>query len=178
MAKDLEPEPGDGGYLDFVGDDQDVLNNDELRESIEARNQPLSLGDLILTGRARQRVPIVPGEFEVVFQTTSGLEDLFVKDQLLGITGTNLSVQQRYADMNLALGLVSLNAETGPDPYREGKLVKELFDARVEWLRGKPVPLLASLHINYAWFETRTRKLFAFRGDKQMATDAAGVEQG
>lgn len=175
--RDMGADEG-GGYLDFVEDDQDILNNDDLREAVERRCDPLSLTGLITTGRARQRVPIVPNQFEVVFQTTNGEEDLYIKDRLMGVVGSPLSVQQRYADMNLSLGVVSINGESGPPAYKDDQLDGDGFDARVAWLRRMPVPLLVSLHTNYAWFERRTRKLFAFRGDHQVAADPAGVEQG
>lgn len=166
MEKDKDREDEPEGYLGFLEEDGDVLLNDELREAIESRCEPLDLQDLVASGRARQVIPIVPGAFEVVFQTTNGEEDLFVKDRLLGMTGSAMSVQQRYADMNLAMGLVSLCGTTPPSAYVGGEISADAFDARVAWLRKLPVPLLASLHINYAWFERRTRKLFSFRGDR------------
>ena len=156
--------PDERAFTDYFQEVQDVLNNEEQRIDIEARCPAMSLDELLTTGRCTQKVPVVPGSFEAVFQSVTGAEDLFIKDMMYEEKGSDLYISQKFSMMNLAMGLASINGVELPDYETEGKPDKEKFRERYDWLQRLPVPMLVSLQVNYYWFDVRTRKLFTFRG--------------
>ena len=149
--------------FDFRRESEDILNNDELRQVIEARCPPMSLDELISTGKCRQKVPVLPGTFEPTFQTVSGEEDLFVKSLLYRERGSDLYVHQKFTTLNLTMGLYAINSNVLPPYEKEGKPDQDLFMARYEWVQKLPTPMLLSLQVNYYWFDERARKMFSFR---------------
>jgi hypothetical protein len=143
---------------------KDILNNDEQRKIIEERCKPLDITDLILKGYATQLVPIIPGKFEPEFQSMSGLEDLAIK-QLIMEEGKTLHVNERYlldkfSLMGVVVGVRSINNQVLPDHRVNGKFNPEAFWVKFDLLTRYPFHLLASLGVNYYWFDLRVRKLF------------------
>jgi len=144
---------------------KDMLNNDEQRAIIEARLAPLDLSDLIVTGRCSQLVPIHPGVFEAEFQSYASEEDLRVK-RMIGEEAASLRPSDRYLMdkyhlMGLTIAIAAINKRPLPD-YRDAK---GDFDDDKFWVKYGIVArfnyhMMASLMVNWFWFDMRVRELF------------------
>jgi len=137
------------------------MDNPKLRMVIEERCDDVSFDQLLSDGKVRQKVPIVPDKYEVVFQTITGEEDLFVKAQIFAQTGSDGYVMDLYTVMRLALYVYSINGKTLPI-YRgkDGKLDPDLFGARWESVADRPEPELEVLSCNARWFHDRTQQMW------------------
>jgi hypothetical protein len=144
---------------------KDLLNNEEQRDLIEGRCTPLSLEQLVTKGYVTQRVPIVTDKFEPEFQSMSGEEDLAIK-RLIMVESKALEVSDRYlldkfSIMSIVLGVRSINGTLLPDHRNtEGRFDDEKFWAKFNFLTRYPFHMLASIGVNYYWFDIRVRKLF------------------
>jgi hypothetical protein len=144
---------------------KDILNNEEQRDIIEARCKPLSLEELITKGFVTQRVPIVKDKFEPEFQSMSGEDDLAIK-RLIMVESKSLEVSDRYlldkfSIMSIVLGVRSINSSNLPDHCgAEGRFNDEKFWVKFNFLTRYPFHMLASIGVNYYWFDIRVRKLF------------------
>ena len=149
---------------------RDLFNNEEQRKIIESRCDPMDLADLIMTGIVKQKVPIVlPTEtskgFVPTFQSLGGDDDLACK-RLIVAEATALKVDDRYlldkyAFMGLTCALESINGTPLPTHRdQNGTFNDELFWAKFNKVIRFPLPMLASLGVNYFWFDVRVRRLF------------------
>ena len=150
-------------FMDFRNQASDILQNEELRKVVESRCKPISIDELITSGRCIQRVPVVPESFEPTFQTVTGEEDLFVKGLFYREKGSDMFVHQKFTTMNLAMGLVAINDTQLPSIRNGEELDAELFLKKFGWVQRLPTPMLVSLQVNYFWFDERARKMFSFR---------------
>lgn len=142
------------------------LDNPEVRKSIEDRLQPLSLEQLLTEGEAHQDVPIVRGKLIVTYRTVSGEEDLAIKRGLYGEKGSDRYLFDRLGIMQLACGLHSINGEPLPNHLKDsGAFDQDLFVVKFKRVRRFPMPLLASLGVNFQWFDQRSRRLFIDVGE-------------
>ena len=138
------------------------LDTEELEEATNERCRPMSIEQLIEEGELRQMVPIVRGKFEVVFRTISGEEDLAIK-RLLYVerNAPDVYLFDKLNMMQLAAGLYIINERPLPDHLNDRRRFdKDLFKAKFRKVNAMPLPMLASLSINYTWFDRRSRKLF------------------
>lgn len=149
---------------------RDLFNNEEQRKIIESRCEPMNLADLVMTGVVKQRVPIVlPTEdskgFVPVFQSLGGDDDLACK-RLIVAEATALKVDDRYlldkyAFMGLTCALDSINGTPLPTHRdKDGNFNDDLFWTKFNKVIRFPLPMLASLGVNYFWFDVRVRRLF------------------
>lgn len=144
---------------------KDIINNEEQRELIEKRCTPLDITDLIMKGFVTQRVPIIVNKFEPEFQSMTGGEDLAIK-RLIMQESKGLEVSDRYlldkfALMAVTIGLFSINGNVIPS-HRDnnGKFDEDAFWKKFDFVTKYPFHMLASLGVNYFWFDIRVRKLF------------------
>lgn len=146
----------------------DLLNNDEQKTLIEARCSLMTLDEYVMNGFVRQRVPIVPGTFEVTFQSMQ-LQDEMQTRNLISKEASSLELSDKYlvdkhGYMGLAASLHQIHAG-GKDllfssHYNvEGKFDEKLFWTKFEKVLQLPFHLAASLVINFFWFEVRVRRL-------------------
>lgn len=144
---------------------RDIINNEDQRKIVEERLEPLDLTSLIMEGRVRQRVPIVPGKFEPEFQSMSGDEDLALK-RLLMTEAAGLDVNSRYlldkfSLMSVAVGLYAVNRTVLPDHRdADGRFDDKAFLTKFKKVLNFPFHMLSSLGVHYFWFDVRVRKLF------------------
>lgn len=144
---------------------KDLLNNEEQRKIVEDRVKELNVEDLILTGYARQVVPIIPNKFEPEFQSLSGEEDLALKRLIIGeAKGFDVDdkyVLDKYSIMSIACGLHAVNKKPLPTHLDvNGKFDDEKFWAKFNLIVKYPLHMLASLGINFFWFDIRVRRVF------------------
>jgi len=153
--------------LDFYNFTQammrDLINNEEQRKRIESRLAPIDITDLIVMDSYEQKVPIVVGKFEPIFETIAGKNDLAMK-KLIAEEARQLNVNERYlldkfAMMQLAAGVKAIGSVQMPE-YRDanGVLDPDLFWKRFNKITNLPTPVLASLGANYFWFDVRCRR--------------------
>lgn len=139
----------------------DLLSNPERRREIESRCKPMDITDIILHGEVRQDVPIRPGTLTIVYRSVSAEEDLAIKRMMFGETGGDRYVMDKFAIMQLTLGLVSINGEVLPSHLTETKKFDEkLFQSKYDMILKFPIQFLADLGIQYQWFDDRVRSLF------------------
>ena len=144
---------------------KDLLNNDEQKKIIEDRLPPLDLTSLIMDGRVTQVVPIQPGQFEPEFQSYSVGEDLIIK-RLIGEEAETLKPSDRYlldkfTLMGLTISVKAVNKRQLPG-YTDAS---GLFDDAAFWKKYDIISrwnfhMIASLTVNWFWFDMRVRKLF------------------
>jgi hypothetical protein len=144
---------------------QDMLNNPEQREIIEERLDPLDVTDLIIHDRVRQTVPVIPGKFEIRFESMTGDDDLALK-RLLMEESKSVEVTERYlldkfAIMTLAAGLIAINNNPVPHAIHneKGDFDDDQFWLKFGWVLKRGIHVLASIGANHTWFEMRVRKL-------------------
>jgi hypothetical protein len=144
---------------------KDIINNPDQQAAIEARLAPLSIDDLIIRDFVEQRVPIIPGRFEVTYRSMSGEVDLALKQLLMEESGkTNVSDQyvlDKFAFMTLTAGTAAINGNPTPrHTDADGNFSPEAFWVKFNWMVRRPLHMLASISTNHIWFEMRVRKLF------------------
>jgi hypothetical protein len=146
----------------------DLLNNDEQKTLIEERCSKITLDEYVMNGFVRQRVPIVPGVFEVTFQSMA-LEDELTLKNLIAKEANALELSDRYlvdkyGYMGLAVGLHMIHSAGKDIPFPSHLSNEGVFDEALFWAKFKrvlrlPFHLAASLAINFFWFEVRVRRL-------------------
>lgn len=144
---------------------KDLLNNDEQRKIIEERVTPLDLSDLIINGRVKQVLPIIPGKYEPEIQSVSADEDLALKRLLMKeselLNAPDRYMLDKYSLMVIALGLVAINKKPLPTHLdSDGNWSDELFWAKFNRIMKFPFHMIASVGVHYYWFDIRVRKLF------------------
>ena len=144
---------------------KDIINNEDQRKLVEERLGPLSLDDMLVNNFVTQVVPIVPGKFEPEFQSMSGEDDLALK-RLIMEESKSLEISERYfldkfSLMSVAAGVRTINRNPLPD-YRDkdGNFDDALFWTKFNRVLKCNFHMLASLGVNYFWFDIRVRKLF------------------
>lgn len=146
----------------------DLLNNDEQKTLIEERCSKITLDEYVMNGFVRQRVPVVPGVFEVTFQSMS-LEDELTLKNLIAKEANALELSDRYlvdkyGYMGLAVGLHMVHSAGKDIPFPSHLNNEGVFDEALFWTKFKrvlklPFHLAAALAINFFWFEVRVRRL-------------------
>lgn len=142
--------------------EEDLLNNDRRRKAIEARLKPMDLVDLITEGEVQQKVPIVPGKFEVTYRSVSSGEDLEIKRMLYNIRKEVPRYQvDAYSIMSLTLAVYAINGHPLPSQTDEsGNFSESRFMKKFELVKKYPLQMVADLGVNYIWFDVRVKKLF------------------
>ena len=140
-----------------------ALVSDYRREAIEKRCTPLDVEQLIVNGEVRQRVIVVPGKFEPTFRSNSTREDMFIKEVMFGVTGSAQYIRDKFALMQLTLGVVAINNQPLPSHLDgSGRPTKDLFWAKYEKTLDLPATLIADLAVNHTWFSQRAQGLTIF----------------
>lgn len=144
---------------------RDLLNNEEQKKIIEVRLKPLDITDLIVTGRVTQTVPIILGKFEPEFQSYSGEEDLAIKRLIVAeaksLEPSDRYLLDKYSLMGLAVSLRSVNKKQIPTHEdNDGNFDDKKFWAKFNIVVKFPFHMLASLAVNWFWFDMRVRRLF------------------
>jgi hypothetical protein len=143
---------------------KDLLNNEEQKDIIESRLKPMDLADLIVEGSVAQEVIVIPNKFWVTFRSVSAAEDLAVKRMLME-EARSVQIDDRYyldkfAFMTLTLGLESINNNPLPSHRDEkGVFDSDMFWRKYDYVTRLNIHMIASLGVNYFWYDTRVRKL-------------------
>ncbi len=143
---------------------KDLLNNDEQREIVEARLEPMDIADMIMRGRVSQRVQVIPNKLEYEFQSMTGQEDLSLKrlaiKEARSLDISDAYITDKFAMMSACVGLVRVNTVPLPTHLDEqGNFDDDKFWAKFNFFLKLSFHMIASVGINYFWFDTRARKL-------------------
>lgn len=142
-----------------------LLNNPEQRKIVEERLAPMDLSELVVNYAITQKIPIIPGSFEPMFQSITADDDLALKRMVVEEAKT-LKVDDRYlmdkfSVMGMACALHSINGKPFHDHRGEdGKFDEQNFWKKYEQVSRMPLAMLASLGAHYHWFDLRVRLLF------------------
>ena len=80
---------------------------------------------------------------------------------MYGVEGGDQYVYDMLSMSQLAAGLYAINNRPLPDHLDDKRnFNRELFDKKFKIVKSYPLAMLASLSINFTWFDQRTRKLF------------------
>ena len=144
---------------------KDIINNNDQKEIIEKRCKELDISDLIMQGYVTQRVPVIPTKFEPEFQSMTGSEDLAIKRLVMqeskGIEVSERYLLDKFSLMAVTVGLHAINGNPMPShKNQQGDFDEELFWKKFNFVTRYPFHMLASLGVNYFWFDIRVRKLF------------------
>lgn len=145
---------------------QQVLHSEEEREAIESRLKPLDLGELLANNVIRQRIPIIPGKYEITLQSYDGQVELALK-RLVMQESRSVDVGEQYlldkhSFMSLTVGLHKINDKVYPDIVDEnGVFSDDLFLKKFNMVMRLPIHMLASIGVNLMWFEMRVRRLYS-----------------
>ncbi len=144
---------------------KDLLNNDEQRTIIEERLQPLNLADLIINGRVYQTIPVRPGQYEPELQSMTGEDELALKrllmDEKKNLAAPDRYLLDKYQLMTMACGIRSINRTVLGDYVDKDGFNDTMFWTKFNQVLRLPFHLLASVGVQYYWFDMRVRKLFA-----------------
>ena len=144
---------------------KDLINNEDQKKLIESRVEPMSIDDIITQTRVKQKVPIIVGKFEPVFQSLSGADDLAIK-RLIMAESKGLEVSDRYlldkfSLMTVTAGFYGMNNNVLPDFHdANGKWDDERFWKKFDLVCNYPFHMLSALGVHFFWFEIRVRRLF------------------
>jgi len=144
---------------------KDILNNSEQKEIVEARLEPLDLGEIIDHGTVKQVVPINPGKYEITLQSVTAEEELAMK-RLIVVEKGKVEAPDRYLldkfrMMMCALGLYAVNKRVLPGHQdNHGNFDEEMFWKKFNIVMKLPFHMLASIAAHYYYFDIRVRSLF------------------
>lgn len=151
--------------FDFYGrsEAERILNNKKRRKAIEERCQPMSFEDLLMKEEVHQKVPIIPGQFEVEYRSLLPTESLFVKQFMAPDSSKPEAYYvEKYSLCQLTMAVVAINGKPVGTHHLDdnSEVVEAIFAQNLKKFLRKSGYVLADLGINYAWFDVRVRKLF------------------
>lgn len=159
LAKEMGIDNPEEFFQQFK-DQVDEMNTPELRRAIEERCGELSIEQLIEEGEVRQDVPIIRQKLIVTYRTITGDEDLAIKRRMYGTQGGDQYIYDMLSMSHLTAGLYAINNRPLPSHLENKRWNEDLFKSKFTIVRSYPLAMLASLSINFTWFDQRTRKLF------------------
>jgi len=121
----------------------------------------MSIEQMLEEGETRQEVPIVRDKFRPTYRTMSGEESLSIKREMFGLQGGDVYINELLSLYQLTAGLFDVNGKPLPTHLDDKKRFNtEAFQLKFKKVVSFPMPMLASLSINFTWFDQRARKLF------------------
>lgn len=137
------------------------VDNPAIRKQIESRCGEIDFDELLTSGKVSQKVPIIPGKYEVIFQSVGGDEDLYIKEQIFDQKGSDGLLMDKYSYMRLAVFVKAINGQLLPQ-YRDGKgdIDPKAFERRWRLVAAKAEAELEILSCNARWFHDRTQRMW------------------
>ena len=146
---------------ELTGVPRTLYEDDRLRKIIEGKCQPLDLGDLIMTGRVTQVVPVLPGKLTITYQSLLGKESFWlektVAQQGLGdILARN--AWSIYARLVMAVSAIN-GKQFEPHVDDAGNVDQEAYEKKYAQVMRMSERVLEVMIANLSWFDTRVNKL-------------------
>ena len=161
---DLGPLPEDArkkiaGVEDDIGGRKANTPLDQiLKEKAERACAPMDFGELIMTGRVQQDVPVLPGKLKVTFQSLTGAESYWI-ERMMSEQPTELG-RSWAVYMQLAMTVHAVNG-TMREPFNiDGKIDRSILERRLALLMKMNTRLIELLIANMFWFFDRVNSLY------------------
>ena len=142
------------------------IQTEEQKKIIEKRLEDdgltMSISQMYEQGEFRQKVPIIPGEFEAEYRTITPEEDVKIKE-MMGEEDENVSIrylQDKYAVVSLVCALRSVNGRVLPEHFTAKGWDKKGYQEKAKIIFRMPMPAVWSLMVHNTWFYERTQKVF------------------
>jgi len=129
-----------------------------LKEKTEKACAPMDFGELIMTGRVQQDVPVLPGKLRVTFQSLTGAESYWIERMVVEQPADISRAWAVY--MQLAMSVHAVNG-TPREPFNvEGKIDRGVLDRRLALLMKMNTRMIELLIANMFWFFDRVNALY------------------
>ncbi len=137
------------------------IDNPRVRKAVEGRCEPMDFGDLIISGRVQQEVPILPEKLSANYQTLSGSEIFWIEQTAPDMSVTDFGINAWMGYARLVMSLTGVNGSTfSPYGEKRGTVDKAMFAQRFEEVMGLGEQLIELLLVNLKWFRGRVDELF------------------
>jgi len=135
-------------------------DNPDIRKRIEARCSPMKFTDLIMTGRVKQEIPILPGKLEIVFESLTGKDNLWIATEASRRYSSTFDAQVWIGYAKLTMSLIQMNDKRYPDYRKKGEIDPDLFEDKYDMVTTQGDKTLSVLLANLRWFEDRQDNMF------------------
>lgn len=135
---------------------------DDVREAIEARLKDVDVSDMILYESVSQLHPIIPGRLEVDLRTLTPEEDLYIKNEVYAIEGSDRYVLDKMVLYTLTMGLKTFNGREMPDHMTmvdgERQVDVDKLAMKTRIVTRIPIQVVSLMSVVYGWFDNRMRR--------------------
>jgi hypothetical protein len=140
---------------------QGDFNREDIKEAIESKLTPIRTNDIILYESVEQHHVIIPGTLEVTLRSLTAGEDLFVKEELYKLEGSNRYVLDNLILLSLTCALKVYNGATLPDHMvtqgADKAVDVDRFREKLAVLKKQPLAVISLLSVVNNWFDLRVR---------------------
>jgi hypothetical protein len=138
-----------------------VIDNPKTRALIESRCADMDFGDLILSGRVCQDVPILKGKLEPSYQSLLGKEIFWLERNAHIHASSNLAMASWMGYARAALSMTAVNGKQFESHIdKDGELIDERVTEKITNLLNLPEQFISMLLVNYTWFNVRVEALY------------------
>lgn len=148
---------------------QAMLTAPERRAAIEAKLDPLDIGELISKGYVTQRIPITKG-YVIELRSLQQFEYLFCLDYVSRQEGSRAYLEQLYNTVLQTLSIRKVGATVYP-PHTKGEGLEimvddDAFDKKLQNVLSQSQFVSVDISVQYVWFAERVAKLFGVEAIK------------
>jgi hypothetical protein len=147
-----------GAEDDNTGNKTNTPLDQVLKEKTEKACAPMDFGELIMTGRVQQDVPVLPGKLKVTFQSLTGAESYWV-ERMMSEQPTELG-RSWAVYMQLAMTVHAVNGSMREPFNIDGKIDRAILERRLSLLMKMNTRLIELLIANMFWFFDRVNSLY------------------
>lgn len=143
---------------DMAGSRQTTPLDQILKEKTERACAPMDFGELIMTGRVQQDVPVLPGKLKITFQSMTGGESYWI-ERMMSEQPAELG-RSWAVYMQLAMTVHAVNG-TPREPFNvDGKIDRGILERRLALLMKMNTRMIELLIANMFWFFDRVNALY------------------
>lgn len=135
------------------------LDTEDRIKQIESRCEELDISAFFSTGEIRQKVPVVPGQFEPIFRTVSVEEDMGIKKLILEDDGPAAYLEDKLSLYATVLSVVSIGDKKFTSHLNKRKFDEKLFLKKANEIWQLPLQIFADIQIQRNYFNRRVFKL-------------------
>ena len=154
LPENVSPTQDDVFYRGTPSDNPDV------RRMIESRCEQMDFSDLVLTGRVTQSVPIIPGKFEVGFQSLLASENYWIERNAEKEAATDWGIRSWMGYARLAMSVTEVNGKELPEVVTKEGFDEVAWRERFDTIMGMGEKPVEYLLVNLNWFNSRVEQLY------------------
>ena len=129
-----------------------------LKEKTEKACAPMDFGELIMTGRVQQDVPVLPGKLRVTFQSLTGAESYWIERTVVDQPAEIARSWAIY--MQLAMSIHAVNGSVREPFNVNDKIERGVLERRLALLLKMNTRMIELLIANMFWFFDRVTALY------------------